>query len=428
MKKFTIILSILMAISFAFVGCSSKNNQNNVGKSTNENSAKTEDSTKKNVVLKFLIADDTNEGGAMAYIAQKYEKEKGIKVEMIEVPYEKQPSKLQTMIQGGDAPALVRATKFKVYKDYLLDISDIVDLSVIPESLHEKMKVDGKVVVIPSNVTANGMIYNKTAFEKAGVKIPTSPEEIWTWEEFVAAVKKVVDSGAVKYGLVWDHSQQRFQTLMYQFGGSIFNEDVTKVVANSKEGEEALKYFIKLHDDGIIPKSVWLGSEDPSAMFKSGQVAVHMAGNWKINDYQQNIKDFEWGAVYMPKGTIRSSVPGGNFVFAVKGSKVEAEAKEFLKWFYSPEVYKEYCEKGAYMSSRTDVTPKYQYGNEAYAVFNDELKNTPAIAGIDYTNEFSDFVGNLLRDNIEYAMKGEKTPKKALDDFAAELSKEMGLK
>ena len=49
------------------------------------------------------------------------------------------------------------------------------------------------------DVTANGIIYNKTAFEQAGVEVPQSEEDIWTWEEYEEALKKVIEGSAVSY-------------------------------------------------------------------------------------------------------------------------------------------------------------------------------------------------------------------------------------
>ena len=183
------------------------------------------------------------------------------------------------------------------------------------------------------------MIYNKTALEEAGVAVPQSEDEIWTWDEFTEAAKTVVEKTDCQYGLAFDKTQRRYQVLMYQFGASVVNNDGTAVVANSPESVGALEYFIQLHEDGVMPKSVFLGTEDPSALFKSGQLAAAIQGSWKISDYTENITDFEWGVTYMPIGTQRANRLGGNFFCAIKDSGKEEQAKEFLKWFYDCLLY-----------------------------------------------------------------------------------------
>lgn len=69
--------------------------------------------------------------------------------------------------------------------------------------------------------TAAGVIYNKTAFDKAGVEVPSSIEEAWTWDEFVEALKTVMEKGDVMYGLVVDKTFGRYMNFMYQAGGPL---------------------------------------------------------------------------------------------------------------------------------------------------------------------------------------------------------------
>lgn len=64
----------------------------------------------------------------------------------------------------------------------------------------------------------------------------------------------------------------------------------------------ALQWFKRMHDENLIPKSVWLGSENPAELFQAGVVACHIGGSWNVNTYRKNVSGFEWGAVQMPKG------------------------------------------------------------------------------------------------------------------------------
>ena len=229
--------------------------------------------------FKILISDDTSEGGAMADAAKRYTEETGIPVEIVEVPKDDRDTKLANMIQGKDAPALIRTDIYGAYEDQLMDLSDVISIDEFPESLHEKIQNEnGELIALPIDVTVTGMIYNKTAFDEAGVSVPQSEDEIWTWDEFTEAVKKVVANSDCQYGLAFDKTQRRYQVLMYQFGASVVNNDGTAVVANSPESVEALEYFIKLHEDGVMPKSVFLGTEDPSALFKSWPAGNRYSG------------------------------------------------------------------------------------------------------------------------------------------------------
>ena len=378
--------------------------------------------------FKILISDDTSEGGAMADAAKRYTEETGIPVEIVEVPKDDRDTKLANMIQGKDAPALIRTDIYGAYEDQLMDLSDVISIDEFPESLHEKIQNEnGELIALPIDVTVTGMIYNKTAFDEAGVSVPQSEDEIWTWDEFTEAVKKVVANSDCQYGLAFDKTQRRYQVLMYQFGASVVNNEGTAVVANSPESVEALEYFIKLHEDGVMPKSVFLGTDDPSALFKSGQLATVIQGSWKISDYSENISDFEWGVTYMPIGTQRANRLGGNFFCAIKDSGKEEQAKEFLKWFYDYDNFKIYCEKGNYMSGLNNVTPDYSVHPEMYEIFEQELAASGDAGAGDNAWDYADVVGNLLLDDVCAALNGDMTAQEAMDSFAQEVSDEMGI-
>lgn len=364
----------------------------------------------------------------MADAAQRYTKETGIKVEVVEVPKADRDTKLANMIQGHDAPALVRTDTYGAYKDQLVDLSDVISADKFPSSLTAKIKSDdGKLIALPIDVTVTGMFYNKTAFAKAGVSVPQDEDHIWTWDQFEQAVKTVMQKSGCKYGLAFDKTQRRYQVLMYQFGASVVSDDGKTVVANSPESIKALDYFIKLHNDGIIPKSVFLGTEDPSALFKAGQLATVIQGSWKISDYTANIQNFEWGVTYMPKEQQRASRLGGNFFCAIQGSGKEDQAKAFLKWFYTPENFKIYCDKGNYMSALNDVTPDYATHLEMYKLFEQELAASGSAGVGDNAWDYSDKVGNLLLDDVCKALNGDMTSQQAMDSFATEVSSAMDI-
>ncbi len=163
-------------------------------------------------------------------------------------------------------------------------------------------------------------------------------------------MKTVMDKSDCKYGLVYDKSPQRFTTLLYEAGGSMLNSDLTASNFNTDETKRAVSFFKDLHDEGIIPTSVWLGSENPNNLFRTGQVAMHFAGSWMIANYKEEITDFDWGVTYLPKEAIRSSVPGGKYLAAFQNTGVEKEAAEFIEWISKAENNAQYCVENSYLS------------------------------------------------------------------------------
>ncbi len=338
----------------------------------------------------FWFTDGVETESMKGLIAEYEAANPGIKINLIEVPFEDMSKKVMTSVSAGEPPALVRTTEgitstcadaYVDLRDYIPNIDDVL-AEFIP-SIQSYFVQNGKVCALPTDVTANGLIVNLTAFKKAGIEVPTSPENIWTWDEFVEDLHKIVDSGAAQYGLVIDNPTHRWSTMLYEFGGRFVDENGPAF--NSPESIAAINLTKKLFDEGLIPKSTWLGGEDPNNLFRSGTVAAHMSGNWMLTNYNENIKDFEWGVTYMPIQKNRSSVPGGKQLAVCAGTGVEQEAADFVRWVTGTEANKKYCEESLFISPRLDNAElNYPFGSEFFAVFANELANTVDAAAYDW--------------------------------------------
>ncbi|MCM3132157.1 sugar ABC transporter substrate-binding protein [Paenibacillus polysaccharolyticus] len=379
--------------------------------------------------LDFLWFSDGKEGEVIKEIIKEYEQSNSnVKINLIEVGFKDIQTKLKTMLSGGKPPALSRVTDTGSFANQAVDLTPYVQNAEqfqdqFIDSLKPYYVMDNKLVAAPMDVTANGLIYNKTLFDKAGVKVPTSPDEVWTWDEYIAALKQVMDKGGARYGMVWDVTPHRWSTLLYQNGGSILTEDGSAAAINSEAGIRSMEMFKQLHQEGIMPESVWLGGENPNNLFRSGTVAAHWAGNWMISNYK-DITDFEWGVTYMPKGTQRSSVPGGKFLMAFKGSGQEEETAKFIEYLTSKEVNSKYNQESLFMSPRKDSsTLNYEFGKEMFEIFSDELKNSSPLAANDWSRQtLISKISTDLKNHIMDVLSDKATPQDALDQMAKQIN------
>jgi len=414
-KKLKILTSVVLAtmmLGSTMTGCA----QNK----------KEETAVKKTASLDFVWFTDGIEGDVMKKIVADYSaKNTNVKVNLIEVAYKDLNTKLRTMIAGGEPPALARVTEPGTFYNNALNLNEYLGStdtfsSQFIDSIKPYYVKDDKVLAAPMDVTANGLIYNKTLFKKAGVEVPTSADKAWTWDQMFDISKQLVEKGGAKYGMVSDVTPHRFSTLLYEFGGSLFNADASKAVINDANGVKALDMFVKLHKEKVMPESVWLGGENPNTLFRTGTIGMHLSGNWMLSNYK-DIKDFEWGVTYLPKGTMSSSVPGSKFVMGFKGTKVEKETAEFIKYLTSKEVNSKYCTDSLFMSPRKDSSElDYSYGKEMFKIFAEELKNTTPKAANDWSR--TDLMPKITIDyknGIMEALSGKVTSKQALDKIAA---------
>ena len=371
-----------------------------------------ESAKKGNVELEILLADDTLEGGAMKAVVEKFNeehKDQGVTAFVNEIAYADMETQIKNRAKAGNLPAICKMSNFDTYIDYVLPLDDT---SLDPDNFNRSGVRNGKLYGTDVNDTAVGMVINKTAFDAAGVSYPTTSEERWTWDEFSAAVKEVAEKNEkITTPFVIDHSQQRSGTVLYQFGMKYFDpDDSTKVTFRSEDTKKGVEFFLDMFKEGGISKaSIGTGAENAQDVFKTGTVAAHMAGNWVISDYTQNIKDFEWTPVLMPYEKEKATCLGGNWLYAFDGSGMEDQAKKFLEWFYQPENYSLYCQTGNYLPGTKDVEVDYEI--EGINIFNREIAesiNQPQYdQSITEQEHSGENTGNALRDALDRAIAGE---------------------
>ena len=387
-----------------------------------------ETAAKKDVTLSVMWFNDANESEVfMNTISDYLAANPNVKVDLQVVAYSDYDQKLKMMISGGNPPDIARITTntLSVVVDSLEPIDGYVsDISAVKKNYLSSMVAfalnkDGNLVAYPTEATANGMLVNKTAFDNAGIDVD-AVSKTWDWAEWETIAKKVVAANPkMNYGLALDFSAHRFSTLMYQMEGHFLNADQTGMDFNNPGTIDALNLVKHLQDTGLVPKSVWLGSENPAELFQAGLVACHIGGSWNINTYNKNVKDFEWKVVPMPKGKINSSVPGGKFVASFKGSSNKAEAQKLMAAFADKEHTAMYCRDTFNLSSRIDTQITYPSNSTDFDTFLAELKTTPAFTANEWTNTSFSKANSYIKERIAQVLLGNVTPEQAAENVNA---------
>ncbi len=366
--------------------------------------------------IQFYQSGDANQGGGYAKMAAQYQKETGNQVEVVEIAYADLPTKIKNAAQANSLPACARMPSVDpVWLNRLVDLKDIATTNKVKMGFALQSS-DGKVLSIPSDITAVGLYLNKTLWDKAGVKYPTSESEIWTWDQFVAAAKQVQAKGGAKYGLVVDRSSHREKSFMFEFGSDWWLPDASGNYTTNAATKTGLEYFKKLNDDVFMPKSVWLSNDDPNALFKSGQVAAYYSGSWQIADFAANIKNFQWVSVYLPKQPVRSSMFGEAADMVVfGGTGQEKAALDWFNWLYTPANYKKLCEYSVMLPAIDGVTPDYTRNKDALTIYNQDIAASPAIVGKVKQNDFKNMIagksvaGDPPRDETIKYLNGQQS-------------------
>jgi alpha-1,4-digalacturonate transport system substrate-binding protein len=370
----------------------------------------------KDVTLTVLWFNDGNESDVFSATMQEYLADHpNIKLDLQIVAFADYQQKLKMLLSGGNPPDIARmaTADLTALIDTVLPLEEYVDVAALekqymPSMLAYAYNKQNKLVALPTEATANGMLVNKTAFKNAGIDVD-AVSKTWTWDEWAEMMKKVVVANAgtgMKYGLAVDFTPHRYSTLMYQFGGHFLNSDQTGMEFDNEGTIASLQWFKKMHDENLIPKSVWLGSENPAELFQAGVVACHIGGSWNISTYAKNVTSFEWGAVQMPKAAIRSSVPGGKLVASFKGCAHPREAVDFMVAF-ADKAHSEVYDKGTMnLSARMDTSIQYPSNEADFAVFSEDLKVTPAYTANEWKNPNLAKVTTYIKEQIVQYLMG----------------------
>jgi len=378
-----------------------------------------------------LITEQTN----------RFTKQTGEKVVILNLPYylEYKP-KLAAMAKAGSPPDVARETDLLPWLDYAIDLKPLVEkytgmkfeewldnVSFYKAGFKKLYEKYGKVIGIPYTSDAHAIFYNKEIFKKAGIEPPK--DRPWTIDEWYAAMKKIKQSGAARYALVYDFSPYRFSNLLYVFGGGIWDREGKNIIIDSKESIEALEFFVKLHDEDLIPKAVWLTGDAPAKYFQNGLAAMYVSGTWMLAQLREQLK-FDWGVIMWPYKRERAVMTGGKYIvpFTEKGAA--------LAFFLTNEQnLAEFAGKLFLIPDRVDLADKVKIEdpliNEVYAIVMKDLAEStrgsmvpdwydPDTAGIVQANR------TVINDHIKAAIAKEKTPEQAFKELAAILRKAAG--
>ena len=299
-----------------------------------------------------------------------------VKVEYLD--YTNGDDKVNTAIEGGQAPDIVMEGPERLIanwgaKGLMLDLSDLV-----PEGTYEGVassctSADGKVFELPVCMTAHCMAINKDVFEAAdALQYIDLENHTWTTENFFKAVQAVYDAGNEYVGTVFcggqggDQGTRALVTNLY--GGTYANAEHTEYTYASEENAKALAALCAQDSITFDPAIV---ASDEIQNFVNG--TFQMAFCWNATQEVNNADalGFDVFPMAFPAEDGVPSLQGGIWGFGVFDNKDEARAnaaKEFIKFLTEDDgVYAKVVEATNFQPVR-DVEGVYE-GNELMAEY-----------------------------------------------------------
>ena len=352
----------------------------------------------------ILLSNASTQNVIQGMLKEYHQQHPDIDFEISIIPDSKLLAKLNTLLAAGQFPDIVEVTTAKIqnYAYPALDLAKYTDRTEFLSRYlpgYQPFIVSGdKVIGVQIEATANGLFYNKDLFAKAGVTVPQNENEIWTWEQFKEAVQKVMKLPECRMGVAWDCSVQRFSNLIYQANGRWVSADGKTFLPVAQPVEDALNFFRGLVAAKLIPTSAWPGKTDGGMLFKTGVAAMLWSGNWQLRGFISGGMPFPFGTTYFPKGAIRATCPGGEFLMGFEHSANHDDAAQVLLWWAQPATTKAYLEKlgGSLLTPMRNQEINYGKYTEYLQPMLSDLAATPTWVSEDLARP----VVNLTQDDV----------------------------
>ncbi len=437
-KKFMFLaMAILMSFSMLFTACGSS--ENGSSQTTSENagtqqaSSETPTVSTEKVTVKFANPWWLEPGRKELFegFNQRFsEKFPQYTIEPVAISYSDYTDKMKIML-SSDAPDLfyVQQTQIKLWQEmgYLEPLNDYLDIQQllndvsVPEA--QKMtEFDGKMYALYAEACPySGLIYNKKMFEEAGVKVPTTPDEL------LDAARKLT-KGTSQYGLITAntpdnpaHIMQHGMITIHGFGGKIVLDN-GEFGVNAPEFIEGLTFYKKLNDSGAVPKAMNYTTQ--RKLFFAGKAAMCQDGGyfvtWAQSENEEVGKNLD--VAYLPYPKKDNPIDLTYFSISSKAkSEVKNAAIEYLKFYMTPEVQADWIESCGYpVTMKSAITTEYREQYPWFQIYEDTAGYGIPLS-VDGHETQSDEIRKVVADYICKVLQMNEPVEKAMNDCKAEL-------
>jgi raffinose/stachyose/melibiose transport system substrate-binding protein len=341
-KKLVTMGLIAAIMSSTFVGCSNGSSSSSASSTEATSSA----ATKEKVTLTLATNRTDMADTTLKDLAAQYNKENPnvtVQVEAIKDT----DNVLKTRIAAGEQPDVAPIPNGSDVKDFPLYYAPLDDLGFTDANLFSyKLGVssaDNKLYGLNSSVNYTGIIYNKKAFQTAGIdKAPT------TMDEFYADCAKLKDKGIVPFASNFKDKwplniySADFVLPVSQTGNPDYkNTLATKDLLSDADGLLYSFNFLRtMKTKGYLEADLMSTNWDSMKKDQAtGKIAMAYLGTWYPPQVIQNGAAKEDIGMF-PFPGIKALPIGGDYLFGVaKTSKHVAEAKAFLKWMWTDSKY-----------------------------------------------------------------------------------------
>ena len=344
--------------------------------------------------------------------------------------------KIMTAVAGNNAPDLMwwapAYTGQLAQTGKLAKVEDLIkaDSSFNKDDVYQGLwdvsTYKGEIWTVPFAANNLGLYYNKKHFAEAGI----DPNSIKTWDDLLAAAKKLTKSGQMGFQVPLGSNEWTvwtWQTLLWQAGGEFVTD---KAEFNTQAGINALQFWTDL-----VNKEKVASFSEPDAGYKTddflaGRISMMINGPWNYGVLEDARKsnNFEYGVLMLPSagkyamdgvGRNATNIGGENLFLFASNPDREKAAWEFSKFVMSADFQVDWAMKTGYLPVSRSAASDAKYENflkenEFIKTYSEQMQFGKARPSIPEYVKISEYLGK----EIEKTLYNKQDAKTSLDRAA----------
>ena len=257
-KYVAMIMAAILGISTAFAagGCGQNDSEEKQGEQGNS------EENEEDITLRFMWwGDDVRHEATLAVIEQYEEAHPNVTIEAEYGGYDGYFEKLTTQLSGGTAADIIQynantITDLMAIGDVFVnleDYSDVLDTSGFNQDFVQNFSYyDGKMIALPTGVNGGIWLANTALFDEVGI----DPESIVTWDDFIAAGKKMHEANSSYYLFNIDIEtlgKELFGSIMAQITGEdMIDVDTYEMNFTKEDLLRAFTLIEEMYDNNVL--------------------------------------------------------------------------------------------------------------------------------------------------------------------------------
>jgi multiple sugar transport system substrate-binding protein len=273
-----------------------------------------------------------------------------ITVELISPPFDQADSKITTMLAAKQDLDVIEARDLNlgelINNGYLESLNTYTanwkDYATVSGTAKAVGSLDGNLYFLANALYQRQMFYRKDWFDAAGLKAPT------TYQEMYESGKKLTDPDKNRYGFSFRGgagSNGTSDALILTYNEANDNiEDPNflkdgKTVFSTPEAKAAMELYVKIYKEASPKDSINWGFAEQVQAFTSGVTAILLQDPDAIQGIKEKMAPESWATAPVPVGpTGKALVSTGAAGWAmVKNSKNKPETWKLIEFLSSPE-------------------------------------------------------------------------------------------